>query len=150
MMHIDMLSGLPDDMLVKVDRAAMAVSLETRMPMLDHRLVEFAATLPERMRIRGRQGKWLMKQVMRRSLPDQILFRPKMGFVTPIGAWLRGPLAGEARAVCASGALARTGWFASKRLTDLAEAHISGRSDHSRLIWQLFMLERSLERLGAA
>jgi len=78
-----------------------------------------------------------------------VLFRPKMGFVTPIAAWLRGPLADQARAVAASGALARTGWFAPERLRTLAEAHISGRSDHSRLIWQLMMLERALERLAA-
>jgi len=83
-------------------------------------------------------------------LPDEVLFRPKMGFVTPIATWLRGPLAAEARAVARSGALARTGWFAAERLSVLAEAHIAGRSDHSRLIWQLLMLERALVRLGAA
>ena len=148
--YADLKFWLPGDILTKVDRTSMAVSLEAREPLLDHRLIEFAATLPEGMRIRGSQGKWLMKQVMRRHLPDKVLFRPKMGFVTPIAAWLRGPLAGEARGVAASGALARTGWFDSARLRSLAEAHIAGRSDHSRLIWQLLMLERSLTRLGAA
>ncbi|MCA1661720.1 MAG: amidotransferase 1, exosortase A system-associated [Novosphingobium sp.] len=147
--YADLKFWLPGDILTKVDRASMAVSLEAREPLLDHRLVEFAATLPERMRIRGSQGKWLMKQAMRRQLPDEILFRPKMGFVTPIAAWLRGPLAGQARAVATSGALTRTGWFATDRLRALAEAHIAGRSDHSRLIWQWLMLERSLARLGA-
>ncbi|HUQ13284.1 MAG TPA: XrtA/PEP-CTERM system amidotransferase [Novosphingobium sp.] len=146
--YADLKFWLPGDILTKVDRASMAVSLEAREPLLDHRLVEFAATLPEAMRVRGRQGKWLMKQVMRRSLPDQVLFRPKMGFVTPIAAWLRGPLAGEARAVAASGALARSGWFDGARLRELAEAHVAGRSDNSRTIWQLMMLERSLVRLG--
>jgi asparagine synthase (glutamine-hydrolysing) len=125
------------------------VRLEAREPLLDHRLVEFAATLPERLRIRGSQGKWLMKQAMRRHLPDPVLFRPKMGFVTPIAAWLRGPLAGEARGVASGGAVARTGWFDGARLRALAEAHIAGRSDHSRTIWQLLMLERALTRLGA-
>ena len=148
--YADLKFWLPGDILTKVDRTSMAVSLEAREPLLDHRLVEFAATLPERMRVRGRQGKWLMKQVMRRWLPDDILFRPKMGFVTPISAWLRGPLAGEALKVAASGALARTGWFDSARLRELVEAHIAGRSDHARLIWQLLMLERSLVRLGIA
>jgi len=90
-----------------------------------------------------------MKQVMRRSLPDEVLFRPKMGFVTPLAAWLRGPLAGEARGIATSGALARSGWFAQDRLRALAEAHIGGRGDHSRVIWQLLMLERSLQRLAA-
>ena len=148
--YADLKFWLPGDILTKVDRTSMAVGLEAREPLLDHRLVEFAATLPERMRVRGRQGKWLMKHVMRRSLPDEILFRPKMGFVTPISAWLRGPLAGEARKVAASGALARTGWFDGERLRELVEAHIAGRSDHARLIWQLLMLERSLVRLGIA
>jgi asparagine synthase (glutamine-hydrolysing) len=146
--YADLKFWLPGDILTKVDRTSMSVSLEAREPLLDHRLVEFAATLPERMRVRGRQGKWLMKQVMRRSLPDEILFRPKMGFVTPIAAWLRGPLAGEARGMAASGALARTGWFDGARLRNLAEEHIAGRGDHSRLIWQMLMLERSLVRLG--
>jgi asparagine synthase (glutamine-hydrolysing) len=89
--YADLKFWLPGDILTKVDRASMAVSLEAREPLLDHRLVEFAATLPEGMRIRGGQGKWLMKQAMRRRLPDDILFRPKMGFVTPIAAWLPKP-----------------------------------------------------------
>jgi asparagine synthase (glutamine-hydrolysing) len=148
--YADLKFWLPGDILTKVDRASMAVSLEAREPLLDHRLVEFAATLPEGMRIRGGQGKWLMKQAMRRRLPDDILFRPKMGFVTPIAAWLRGPLADAARGIAVSGALARTGWFERERLSALAEAHISGRSDNSRMIWQMLMLERALNHLGAA
>jgi asparagine synthase (glutamine-hydrolysing) len=102
------------------------------------------------MRVRGRQGKWLLKKAMRRYLPDDILYRPKQGFVTPIAEWLRGPLAGETRAIAASAALARTGWFDTARLARLAEAHRSGRADHSRLLWQLLMLDRSLVRLGVA
>ena len=148
--YADLKFWLPGDILTKGDRTSMAVGLEAREPLLDHRLIEFAATLPEGMRVRGSQGKWLMKEVMRRHLPDEILFRPKMGFVTPISAWLRGPLAKEARGVATSGALARTGWFDTARLTSVAEAHIAGRSDHSRLIWQLLMLERSFDRLGIA
>ena len=100
------------------------------------------------MRVRRGQGKWLLKKAMRRYLPDDILYRPKQGFVTPIAQWLRGPLAGEARAIASSAALARTGWFDGRRLKDLAEAHIAGRADHSRLLWQLLMLNRSLARLG--
>ena len=96
--YADLKVWLPGDILTKVDRTSMAVSLEAREPLLDHRLIEFAATLPEAMRVRGGQGKWLMKQTMRRYLPDNILFRPKQGFVTPIAQWLRGPLAGAAAA----------------------------------------------------
>ena len=146
--YVDLAFWLPGDILTKVDRTSMAVSLEAREPLLDHRLIEFAATLPERMRVRGRQGKWLLKKTMRRYLPDEILYRPKQGFVTPIAQWFRGPLADEARAIGSSAALARTGWFDTALLAGLAEAHRTGRADHSRLLWQLVMLDRSLARLG--
>ena len=145
--YADLKFWMPGDILTKVDRTSMAVGLEAREPLLDHRLVEFAAGLPHRMRIRGGQGKWLLKHTMRRYLPDSILFRPKQGFVTPIAAWLRGPLASEARAISNSATIARTGWFDSARLGVIAEAHISGKADHSRLLWQLLMLERSFRVL---
>jgi asparagine synthase (glutamine-hydrolysing) len=146
--YADLKFWLPGDILTKVDRTSMAVSLEAREPLLDHRLIEFAATLPERVRVRGGQGKWLMKQTMRQYLPDDILFRPKQGFVTPIARWLRGPLAGAARNIFESAALARTGWFETSKLRSIADAHIAGRRDASRLLWQLIMLDRSLEQLG--
>ena len=148
--YADLKFWLPGDILTKVDRTSMAVSLEAREPLLDHRLIEFAAALPEKLRIRGGQGKWLLKHAMERYLPREVLYRPKQGFVTPIAQWLRGPLASEARAIGRGAALARTGWFDSGRISALADAHISGRSDHSRLLWQLLMLDRSLKRLGAA
>jgi asparagine synthase (glutamine-hydrolysing) len=148
--YADLMFWLPGDILTKVDRTSMAVSLEAREPLLDHRLVEFAATLPERMRLRGGQGKWLMKQSMRRYLPDQILFRPKQGFVTPIAAWLRGPLSSAARGIATSSILAQTGWFDLAVLRNATDEHIAGRSDHSRLLWQLLMLEKSLSGLKAA
>ncbi len=146
--YADLKFWLPGDILTKVDRTSMAVSLETRDPLLDHRLIEFAAALPERLRLRGGQGKWLMKRAMRRYLPDDVLFRPKQGFVTPISQWLRGPLAGPARAITRSAAIARTGWFDGAVLSNLAEEHIAGFKDHGRLLWQLLMLDRSLSRLG--
>lgn len=148
--YADLKFWLPGDILTKTDRTSMAVGLEAREPLLDHRLVEFAAALPDAMRVRCRQGKWLMKRAMRQHLPDHILHRPKQGFVTPIAQWLRGPLAEEAREVSSSTALARTGWFDSTQVAALAEAHIAGRADHSRLLWQLLMLDRSLGHLGVA
>ena len=148
--YADLKFWLPGDILTKVDRASMAVSLEAREPLLDHRLIEFAASLPEDERVHKGQGKWVMKQAMRRYLPDDILFRPKQGFVTPIAQWFRGPLAGAARGLAGSAALGRTGWFDERSLAAIAEAHISGRSDHSRLLWQLLMLDRSLAGLGLA
>ncbi|MEM8696152.1 MAG: XrtA/PEP-CTERM system amidotransferase [Pseudomonadota bacterium] len=145
--YADLKIWLPGDILTKVDRTSMAVSLEAREPLLDHRLVEFAATLPLRQRVRGGTGKWLMKRAMRRYLPDDILFRRKMGFVTPISAWFRGPLAGEADRLVSSTALAETEWFGRPAIKRIVEAHKSGREEHGRLIWQLLMLDRSLRRV---
>jgi asparagine synthase (glutamine-hydrolysing) len=146
--YADLKFWLPGDILTKTDRTSMAVSLEAREPLLDHRLVEFAATLPVSERVRGSQGKWLFKHTMERYLPREVLYRPKQGFITPIAQWLRGPLAGPARAIGSSAVLARTDWFDTGRLAKIAEAHISGTSDHSRLLWQLLMLDRSLQKLG--
>ena len=147
--YADLKFWLPGDILTKTDRTSMAVSLEAREPFLDHRLVEFCARLPDRMRVRGSQGKWLMKQAMRQHLPDNILFRPKQGFVTPIAQWMRGPLADQVRAIGKNAHIVDTGWFESRTLAVLAEEHISGRSDHSRLLWQLLMLEKTLARIAA-
>ncbi|MBA3896202.1 MAG: amidotransferase 1, exosortase A system-associated [Sphingomonadaceae bacterium] len=143
--YADLKIWLPGDILTKVDRASMAVSLEAREPLLDHRLVEFGARLPANMRLRRGEGKWLMKRAMRRYLPEGILERRKMGFVTPVSAWFRGPLAGEA--VRVTGVLAETGWFDRATLAALPAQHKSGRRDHGRLLWQLVMLERSMKRL---
>ncbi len=145
--YADMAIWLPGDILTKTDRTSMAVSLEAREPLLDHRLIEFAARLPSSMRLRGGEGKWLMKKAMQRYLPRDILYRPKMGFVTPVSAWFRGPLAEQATALARSRTLARTGWFDLERLGRLAEAHRAGREEHGRTLWQFMMLERSLVRL---
>jgi len=145
--YADLKIWLPGDILTKVDRTSMAVSLEAREPLLDHRLVEFAARLPARMRLRGGTGKWLLKRALASRLPDEILHRRKMGFVTPVSAWFRGPLAREAAAIAHGSALAELGWFDAAAIARLADAHRSGRSDHGRLLWQLLMLEKSLQRL---
>jgi len=146
--YADLKFWLPGDILTKVDRTSMDVSLEAREPLLDHRLIEFTASLPHRQRIRGRQGKWLLKHTMERYLPEDMLYRPKQGFVTPLAQWFRGPLAATARTVAAGPRLAQTGWFDRERLGRIADAHIYGRRDNSRLLWQLLMLDRALERLG--
>ena len=143
--YADLKIWLPGDILTKVDRTSMAVSLEAREPLLDHRLVEFGARLPVSMRLRGGTGKWLMKKALRGILPDEILYRKKMGFVSPIGSWFRGPLLGEAQRVVAR--MNETGWFAPGALDSVVSAHQSGRSDHGRLLWQLVMFEKSMARL---
>ena len=145
--YADLKIWLPGDILTKVDRTSMAVSLEAREPLLDHRLVELAARLPANLRLRGGTGKYLMKRALRRHLPDEILHRRKQGFVTPISAWFRGPLAAEAGAIARSPALAELGWFDPAAIARLAETHRSGRADSGRLLWQLLMLEKSLQRV---
>ena len=139
--YADMKIWLPGDILTKVDRTSMAVSLEVREPLLDYRLVEFAAKLPASMRLRRGEGKWLMKRAMRGTLPDHILYRRKMGFVTPVSAWFRGPLSGEAQRLAG---LADTGWFDRATLEKVGADHIAGRRDHGRLLWQLAMFEKAL------
>lgn len=138
---------LPGDILTKVDRTSMAVSLEAREPLLDHRLVEFAATLPVKLRIRGGQGKWLMKKALEATLPHDTLYRPKMGFVTPISAWFRGALADEATRIVTKSTLVDTGYFRAEVLQRMVAEHRSGRADHGRLIWQLLMLDKALVRV---
>ncbi|HLL58462.1 MAG TPA: asparagine synthase-related protein, partial [Allosphingosinicella sp.] len=145
--YADLKIWLPGDILTKVDRTSMAVSLEAREPLLDHRLVEFAARLPANMRLRGGSGKWLMKKSLERYLPHEILHRRKMGFVTPISAWFRGPLAAEAEAVARGSALAELGWFDEATIARIAADHRSGKAEHGRLLWQLLMLDKSLQRL---
>jgi len=145
--YADLKIWLPGDILTKVDRTSMAVSLEAREPLLDHRLVEFAARVPASMRLRGGTGKWLMKRALRRYLPEDILDRRKMGFVTPVSAWFRGPLADQAKAAGRGTALAELGWFDEAAVAKIAAEHRSGRAEHGRLLWQLLMLEKSLQRL---
>lgn len=145
--YADLKIWLPGDILTKTDRMSMAVSLEAREPLLDYRLVEFAAKLPVGQRIHGNTGKYLMKRAMEQHLPHNILYRSKMGFVTPISHWFRDQLAGEAAAVADGSMLARTGWFERNAMAKLAQDHKAGRADHGRLLWQLLVLDKSLARL---
>ncbi len=146
--YADIRHYLPGDILTKTDRASMAVSLEAREPLLDHELVGWAAGLPADMRLRDGQGKWLLKKAMEPYVPHNLLYRPKMGFVTPISDWFRGPLASRIRRVATSSAAIDTGWFAPDYFTRAVDEHQSGRADHGRLLWQLLMLDGSLARLG--
>ncbi len=145
--YADLAIWLPGDILTKTDRMSMGVSLEAREPLLDHRLVQFAATLPVSQRIHGTTGKYLLKKTMEPLLPADILYRPKMGFVTPVSAWFRGALAEQARAIAGGSALARTGWFDMAAIGKIVAQHQSGLSDHGRLIWQLMMLDKAMGQL---
>ncbi len=143
--YADFRHWLPGDILTKVDRTSMAVGLEAREPLLDHRLIEFCATLPPRWRLRRGEGKWLMKKALEPWLPRDILYRRKMGFVTPVSAWFRGQLAEEAAALARSPVLAS--WFDLHAIERIVADHRAGRAEHGRTLWQLVMLERSAARL---
>ncbi len=145
--YADIKIWLPGDILTKVDRTSMNVSLEAREPLLDYKLVEFAATLPVNMRLRGGEGKYLLKKTMEGHLPNDILYRPKMGFVTPISDWFKGPLADDAEDVATKSRLAESGWFNADVMAKAAREHKSGLADHGRLLWQLVMLDKSLNRI---
>lgn len=143
--YVDFQTWLAGGMLVKVDRTSMAVSLEVRAPLLDHQLAEWALRLPSGLKIRGRNGKAVFKSAMESRLSSEILYRPKQGFSVPISDWFRGPLRGRVEAMAGDGALVASGLFDPAALQKIAGEHLSGRRDHARTLWLLFVFSRFLE-----
>ncbi len=137
----DSLSYLTDDILQKVDRAAMAVSLETRVPFLDKDVVEFAARVPPEMKVRAGRGKWLVRQVLYRHVPAALIDRPKTGFSIPIDDWLRGPLRPWASDLLSPATLQLQGLFNAKRVGRMLDEHMSGRRNHGYWLWNVLMAQ---------
>jgi len=141
MLDVDVQTYLPDDLLVKIDVATMASSLEARSPLLDHELMEFAASLPARLKVRGPQKKIALRGALRGWVPDQILDAPKRGFRLPLGDWFRADLRGYARDVLLDRQTLGRGYFREQYVRELLDRHASGAQDHSQGIWTLLMFE---------
>ncbi|NUR33311.1 MAG: asparagine synthase (glutamine-hydrolyzing) [Gemmatimonadaceae bacterium] len=150
MMFTDARTYLPDDVMTKVDRAAMAVSLETRAPFLDHRVVEAAWRLPLGMKVRDGQGKWALRQILYHHVPQQLLERPKMGFGVPLDSWLRGPLRDWASALLDGARIEREGFFRRAAVETAWREHLSGRHNRQHQLWGILIFQQWLEAQQAA
>src|SRR5205814_4021878 len=142
----DTMTYLPNDRLVKMDIASMAVSLEARSPFLDHHLMEFAASLPENLKLRGMTTKYLLKRVLKNCVPAENLTRAKMGFGVPIGHWFRGKMQPFLRETLLSEKALSRGLFSRDRVKQLIDQHVANKVNHQTRVWSLLMLELWFQR----
>jgi asparagine synthase (glutamine-hydrolysing) len=150
MMYCDAVSYLPDDILCKVDRASMAVSLEVHVPYLDHRVAELAARIPLRMKVQGGGGKRILKTLLYREAPRELFERPKTGFGIPVGEWLKGPLRDWAEDLLDPAALRSQGWFDPAPITRRWDDHRAGRRDSTQALWAILMFQAWLREQSVA
>jgi asparagine synthase (glutamine-hydrolysing) len=150
LLHVDTAIGLPDDMLTKADRVTMAHSLEARVPLLDHELVEFLASVPSNLKLRGRTTKYLLRAAMRGQLPRRIVQGKKRGFNVPMPGWLATDLRSFVGDVLSPARVARTGLFRPEAVSNLVNQHLQRRADHSRTLWTLIVLEHWVQRHALA
>jgi len=149
MQFMDLVTYLPDDILTKVDRASMAVALEARVPLIDHRLVEFAWRIPRALLIRKGLSKWPLRQVLYRHVPPALVERPKMGFGIPLGKWMRGPLRDWAEALLDEKRLRQGGFVDAAVVRRAWSQHLAGTHNFQYLLWDILMFEAWRERWGA-
>ena len=142
--YLDTKTYLVGDILTKVDRASMAHALEVRVPLLDHKFLEWAATVPSEYKLKGQEGKYILKKSLEKYLPHDVLYRPKMGFSVPLAKWFRGPLKERMHNALTSGGLIESGLFDARYLQTLADQHTSGMRDHSTVLWSLMMFEATM------
>jgi asparagine synthase (glutamine-hydrolysing) len=148
MVYLDLMAYHPDDILQKVDRAAMAISLETRVPYLDHDLVEFIMRLPLEMKICNGSSKWILRQVLYRYLPQELMERPKMGFAVPVGDWIKGSMRNWTEDLIAQSRIEQEGYFNTQAVGEMWQQHLSGRFNRTHELWNILMFQSWLEAWG--
>lgn len=146
MMYDDLITYLPDDILCKVDRAAMSVSLETRVPFLDHRIIETSARIPIEMKIQNNKGKWILREILNKYVPSRLIDRPKAGFAVPIGDWIKGPLKKWAEALIEPNRLINEGYLNPEPIQKIWKEHLSGEYDWTPRLWGILMFQSWLEK----